>query len=160
MVSFVCYLFLPVLWPILLVTIGFSHLEITKPWCDVHPVELCVSIQAAHSLGAKVFSSLSLVFSSLTLISPMIWQISRASNRRCIFGNIPWGREWLPTPVFLPGEFHGQRSLAGCSPWGFKESDMTEWLTHCYTTVFTMLHVKTKVRRILYENIMRVLRYQ
>ena len=26
---------------------------------------------------------------------------------------IPWGREWLPTPVFLPGEFHGQRSQAG-----------------------------------------------
>ena len=29
---------------------------------------------------------------------------------------IPWRREWQPTPVFLPGEFHGQRSLAGCSP--------------------------------------------
>ena len=28
--------------------------------------------------------------------------------------------------VFLPGEFHGQRSLVGCSPWGHKESDMTE----------------------------------
>ena len=33
-------------------------------------------------------------------------------------------REWLPTPVFLPGEFHGQRSLVGCSPWGHKELDM------------------------------------
>ena len=32
----------------------------------------------------------------------------------------------LPTPVFLPGEFHGQRSLAGYSPWGCKESDTTE----------------------------------
>ena len=41
---------------------------------------------------------------------------------------IPWRREWLPTPVFLPGEFHGQRSLAGYSPWGCKESDMTERL--------------------------------
>ena len=38
----------------------------------------------------------------------------------------PWRREWLPTPVFLPGESHGQRSLAGYSPWGHKESDMTE----------------------------------
>ena len=36
----------------------------------------------------------------------------------------------LPTPVFLLGEFHGQRSLAGYSPWGHKESDMTEQLTH------------------------------
>ena len=41
---------------------------------------------------------------------------------------IPWRREWLPTPGFLPGEFHGQRSLEGYSPWGHKESDMTEWL--------------------------------
>ena len=34
-------------------------------------------------------------------------------------------REELPTPVFLPGEFHGQRSLAGYRPWGCKESDVT-----------------------------------
>jgi len=37
--------------------------------------------------------------------------------------------EWQPTPVFLPGEFHGQRSLEGYSPWGHKKSDTTEWLT-------------------------------
>ena len=37
-------------------------------------------------------------------------------------GKIPWRRERLPTPVFLPGEFH--------RPWGHKESDTTEWLTH------------------------------
>ena len=39
---------------------------------------------------------------------------------------IPGRRAWLPTPVFLPGEFHGQRSLAVYSPWGCKESDTTE----------------------------------
>ena len=38
----------------------------------------------------------------------------------------PWRREWLPTLVFMPGEFHGQRSLVGYSPWGHKESDMTK----------------------------------
>ena len=38
-------------------------------------------------------------------------------------------REWLRTPVFLPGELHGQRSLAGCSPWGQKQLDTTEQLT-------------------------------
>ena len=42
---------------------------------------------------------------------------------------IPWRREWLPTPLLLSGEFHGQRSLAGYSPWGRKELDITEWLT-------------------------------
>ena len=39
---------------------------------------------------------------------------------------IPWRRAWQPAPIFLPGESHGQRSLAGYSPWGHKELDMTE----------------------------------
>ena len=38
-------------------------------------------------------------------------------------GRFPWRRKWQPTPVFLPGKFHGQRSLACYSPWGRKESD-------------------------------------
>ena len=42
---------------------------------------------------------------------------------------IPWKREWLPTPVFLSGESHGQRNLVGYSPWGRKELDTTERLT-------------------------------
>ena len=46
---------------------------------------------------------------------------------------IPWRREWQPTPVFLPEKFHGLRSLAGYSPWGHKESDTTEQLTHTHT---------------------------
>ena len=45
-------------------------------------------------------------------------------------GKIPWRRARQPIPVFLPGESHRQRSLAGCSPWGHKESDTTERLTH------------------------------
>ena len=40
-------------------------------------------------------------------------------------GKIPWRRKQQPTPVFLPGESHGQRSLMDYSPWGCKESDMT-----------------------------------
>ena len=39
---------------------------------------------------------------------------------------IPRRRKWQPTPVFLPGKSHGQRSLAGYGPWGHKKSDMTE----------------------------------
>ena len=41
-------------------------------------------------------------------------------------GKIPWRRVRQPTPVFLPGESHGQRSLAGYGPWGCKESDTIE----------------------------------
>ena len=41
-------------------------------------------------------------------------------------GKIIWRRKWQYTPVLLPGKSHGQRSLVGYSPWGRKESDMTE----------------------------------
>ena len=44
------------------------------------------------------------------------------------WGRSPWRREWHPTPVFLPGESRGQRSLVRYSPWGHKESDTTERL--------------------------------
>ena len=50
---------------------------------------------------------------------------------------ILWRRKWQPTPVFLPGEFYGQRSLVVYSPWSGKELDMTEWLTlHITTTSY------------------------
>ena len=62
--------------------------------------------------------------------------------KRCSFspyvGKIPGRREWQPTPVFLPGEFLRQRSLAGYSPWGHKESDTTDQVraTHnCFSSV-------------------------
>ena len=44
----------------------------------------------------------------------------------------PWRRAWQPTAVYFPGESHGQRNLAGCSPWGHKESDMTEATEHMH----------------------------
>ena len=51
-------------------------------------------------------------------------------HRRCEFNpcirKIPWRRKWLPTPLFLPGKFLGQRSLVGYDPWDPKESDKTE----------------------------------
>ena len=45
-------------------------------------------------------------------------------------GTCPWRRAWQPTPVVLPGEAHGQRSLASHSPWGCKESATTEATAH------------------------------
>ena len=48
---------------------------------------------------------------------PWVWKIS-------------WRRAWKPTPVFLPGESHGQRSLEGYSPWGHKEMDTAEATEH------------------------------
>ena len=51
----------------------------------------------------------------------------------------PQRREWLPTPIFLPAEFHGQRNLAGYSPWGCKESDTTGQISlfHFFSQVLT-----------------------
>ena len=49
-------------------------------------------------------------------VQPMCWKIF-------------WSRIWKLTPVFLPGKLYGQRSLAGYSPWGRGESDMTERLS-------------------------------
>ena len=47
-------------------------------------------------------------------------------------GKIPWRRKWQPTPILLPGESHGWRSLVSYSPWGRKESDMTSLSLFCY----------------------------
>ena len=40
-------------------------------------------------------------------------------------GRSPWSRKWQPIPVFLPGKFHEQRSMVGCSPWGHKDLGTT-----------------------------------
>ena len=61
------------------------------------------------------------------------WQCSRQRFHPWVW-KMPWRRKWQPTPVFLPGKSHGLRSLVGYSPWGCKESDMTEQLH------FTPLH--------------------
>ena len=69
-------------------------------------------------------------------LSPLHWQedsyplCHQGSPRISWVGKIPWRRAWQPTPVFLAGESYGQRSLAGYSPWGHKESDMTVVTQH------------------------------
>ena len=53
--------------------------------------------------------------------------------------------KWQPTPVFLPGESHGQRGLVGCSLRGCKESDPTKQLTHTHTHTRTHMHLEVTV---------------
>ena len=48
------------------------------------------------------------------------------NNRMRKTRDLLWRRQWQPTPVLLPGESHGQRSLVGYSPWGREESDTTK----------------------------------
>ena len=77
-------------------------------------------------------SSLQSSLSFQTLGFPVAQQIHLQCRRqrRLRFdpwvGNIPWSRKWKPTPVFLPGKSHGQRSLVGYSLWGRKELDTIE----------------------------------
>ena len=52
--------------------------------------------------------------------------VGRSRRQEIHVGKIPWRRKWQPSPVFLPGESNGQRSLAGYSPWGGKESNTAE----------------------------------
>ena len=53
-----------------------------------------------------------------------------------------WRRKWQPTPVFLPGEFHRQRSLAGYNPWGCTELDQTKTTQHARTQNVVALMAK------------------
>ena len=62
-------------------------------------------------------------------------------------GKIPWRRKWQPTPVLLPGKSHGQRSLAGCSPWDRKGLDTTEQLHFHF--LFSQLFVRPPQTTIL-----------
>ena len=72
----------------------------------------------------------------LSQISASIyWIPSRDQGSFPWVRKIPWRREWQPTPVILPGKSHGQRSMVGYSPWGRKESDMTERLTLQASTI-------------------------
>ena len=78
---------------------------------------------------------------SLVISCRPFWACSSGKEPACQFrrpgfdpwiGKMPWRRVWQSTPVFLPGEFHGQRNLAGYSPQGRKEAATTEmtWHTH------------------------------
>ena len=95
------------------------------------------SLLQYHSSKASILWVLSFLH-SLTLTSIH-------DNIYSWVGKIPWRRAWQPTPVFLPGEFHGQRSLAGGSPWGCKQSDTTEQLS-VRLCVHTRTHTHTHTR--------------
>ena len=53
----------------------------------------------------------------------------------------PWRRAWQPTPIFLPGEGHGQTSLRGYHPWGHKQSDMTDATWHMHTHTHKVVYI-------------------
>ena len=73
-----------------------------------------------------------------------------------LFTSMHWRRKWHPTPVFLPGKSHGQRSLAGYSPWGRKESDTSYQLSNS-TNLKTMV-LSVLACFILFRDLLRLAR--
>ena len=72
--------------------------------------------QAVAEFPCDIQASFSLFWASLVSQTVKNMQCGRFGFNPWV-GKI-WRREWLPTPVFWPGEFHGQKSLTGCNPWG------------------------------------------
>ena len=81
-------------------------------------------------------------FHFLYTIFPGDWEVKASASNAGDLGSIPgsarflWRRQWHPTPVLLPGESHGRRSLVGCSPRGRKELDATERLHFHFHSVY------------------------
>ena len=77
-----------------------------------------------------------LIFRGASLVAQMVKNLSAIQETQAQSLGLEDPLEQLPTPVLLPGEFHGLRSLVGYSPWGHKESDMTEQLTLSLIFIF------------------------
>ena len=91
--------------------------------CSVSCIELGLVIYFTCGNNIHVIYKEPLVAQTVKSL-PAVWE----TRVQSLCQEIPWRRKWQPTPVFLPGESHGQRNLAGYSPWGRKESDTTERL--------------------------------
>ena len=79
-----------------------------------------------HRLKDVVVFPQEILIAELAVACSFCLHLIGSKESACWVRKTLWRREWLPTPVFSPGEFHGHRSLAGYSPWDRKESDMTE----------------------------------
>ena len=79
---------------------------------------------------------ISSIFITITILNKNVPQENDGYTVIIITVMLPtnWRKEWQSTPVLLPGESHGQKSLAGYGPWDHKESDTTEhFSTHIYS---------------------------
>ena len=102
---------------------SFSLMKLVNCWTDFTAP---IGSQPTASLVAQMVKNL-----------PAMWQKPRFDPW---VRKIPWRKEWLSIPVFLPGEFHWQRSLMGYSPWNIKESEMIGRLkaTNSWVTTYSL----------------------
>ena len=119
-----------------------------KPRCSQTHIQLLKSDKPyIHILKSSLFSdSWWLVcsgFPSWCSGKESACQYRRCNRHRfnpCV-SKIPWSRKWQPIPVFLPGKFHGRKSLVGYNPWGCEESDMIEH-THTFCKLKHAMHTQ------------------
>ena len=83
----------------------------------------------------------SVIWASLVAQMVMNLLAMQETRIRSLDQEEPLEQGMVPTPVFLPGEFQGQRSLVGYSPWDHKESDTTERLTHTHIHIFSHVYI-------------------
>ena len=102
---------------------------------EVRIVEIVITKPRALSFGysyKKIKSHRFALRKSFITVSSLVTQTVKNLHAmqeawvRSLGQKIPWRREWKPIPVFLRGEFHGQRSPVGHSPWGRNKSDVVE----------------------------------
>ena len=87
---------------------------------------LIVTLASSYFCKAFRFLIRGLLFLMASLVAQIVKNLHARQETQ--FWKSHWRREWLQSPVFLPGEFHGQRTLLSCSAWGYKELDRTEQL--------------------------------
>ena len=104
-------------------------------------------IQASETtLKINIFGDTHICFPSGPVVKNLpAMQETREAPVQSLGGMILWRRKWQPTPVFLPGKFHGQSSLTGYSPWGHRESDTTEQVSMHTHPVFSAPRVEKTV---------------
>ena len=109
---------------------GRSRSQERLPLGDLKAERLCQPVPHLHCQAGSNQPGASLVAQVVKNLLAM-WEFHPELHPWA--GKISWRKAWQPTPVFLPGESHRQRSLVGYSPWGRKDSDMTERLTPTQT---------------------------
>ena len=114
------------------------HLERIPTWLQHYLMPWC---SPKHSTNISKYLVAQMVKNLPTMQETWLWHL---------IGKIPWRKEWQPTPVFLPGESHGQKSLVGYSSWSCKELDTTEGLSTSKkdilsATVFILFNFPTQV---------------
>ena len=116
---------------------------------DNYMICLVLALNKCHELGNGVIMLSCCRHKSLKQIMRLQESV-RLQCRRPRFdlwvGKIPWRRKWKSIPVSLPGEAHGQRSLAGYNPWGRNESDMTEGISSHMQDMINWFYLLKNIR--------------